>query len=193
MINEHFLKLCELRAHWWMTSAVTGHCKQRMLSHGDGTLFTDEEKTADALETAQEVSELYGLSKSVIYGVWLNYSYKDKNYIPLPISQKGSTSTRAKFTDADIDFIRTSDLSVGELADMFNVKSTTISKIRLNLRYIDPDYTVRSSRKNITADEIQYIRQLAETKSITEVSQIVDRPYMYVYKIVTRRMYAYVI
>jgi len=59
MINEHFLKLCELRAHWWMTSAVTGHCKQRMLSHGDGTSFTDEEKTADALETAQQHIRLY--------------------------------------------------------------------------------------------------------------------------------------
>ena len=59
MINEHFLKLCELRAQWWMTSAVTGHCKQRIRTHGNGTLFTDQEKIDDAMETAQQHIRLY--------------------------------------------------------------------------------------------------------------------------------------
>lgn len=59
MVNEHFLKLCELRAQLAMTSALTGHVLQRDLQHYGGEPFTNEEKIAHAIETAQQHINLY--------------------------------------------------------------------------------------------------------------------------------------
>lgn len=50
-INDQ-IKLAELYAQWWMARALTGEAKQRQISHGDGSPLTEEEKTADALNTA---------------------------------------------------------------------------------------------------------------------------------------------
>ncbi len=50
------IQLSMLRAQWWMTSATSGHYKQRQIFHGtltnNGPEFTDEEKLADAMATA---------------------------------------------------------------------------------------------------------------------------------------------
>ncbi len=59
MVNEHFLKLCELRANWYMTSAATGHALQRNLQHHDGTPFTDQEKINDSVDIAKSHILLY--------------------------------------------------------------------------------------------------------------------------------------
>lgn len=186
--NNHYTNL-----EWVTQNENIRHAKSLGKINDVPDQTVQEIRLLRGINSAKEINELYGISLGAIYGIWKNKNYKDENYIPIPLSQSGTSNKRSKFTDADIDFIRSSDLSIQQLSELFDVKSTTISKIRLNLRYVDPEYAIRSSRKNITADEIQYIRKLAETKSITEVSQIVERPYMYVYKIVTRRMYADVI
>ena len=55
-------QLSTLRAQWWMTSVTSGHYKQRKISHGTltsgGAEFTDDEKLASALATAQRHIEL---------------------------------------------------------------------------------------------------------------------------------------
>lgn len=56
------IQLSILRAQWWLASAQTGHYKQRKIAHGTitsgGPEFTDEEKLADAMATAQRHIEL---------------------------------------------------------------------------------------------------------------------------------------
>jgi hypothetical protein len=49
------IQLSLLRAQWWIASATSGHYKQQQIAHGATapTEFTDEEKLADAMETAQ--------------------------------------------------------------------------------------------------------------------------------------------
>lgn len=46
MGNKADAKYHELMAHWWMASAVSGHCKQRDMFHGigQGDPFTDSSK-----------------------------------------------------------------------------------------------------------------------------------------------------
>lgn len=187
-INNYYTNL-----EWVTREDNIRHAKQLGKLNDISEEIVREIRLLRGVNSAQELCDLYGISVASIYGIWLNKSYKDKNYVPPTIRQSGTFNSRSKFTEADIDFIRSSDLSVQQLADLFETKSTTISKIRLNLRYVDPTYVAKSSRKNITVEEIRQIRQLAETNSITEVCQLVERPYMYVYKIVTRRMYADVI
>ena len=48
-------QLSMLRAQWWLTSATSGHYKQRKIWHGGsgGSEFTDDEKLAAAMATAQ--------------------------------------------------------------------------------------------------------------------------------------------
>jgi len=47
-INFH-----SLQVKWWLTSALTGHAKQRKLFHGIEDLeFSDEEKIDDAMRIA---------------------------------------------------------------------------------------------------------------------------------------------
>ena len=55
MKQEHQIMYSALQAQWWIASATTGHCLSRQLYHGTGQdrPFTDAEKIADALETAQ--------------------------------------------------------------------------------------------------------------------------------------------
>jgi hypothetical protein len=56
------IQLSMLRAEWWLASATSGHYKQRKIAHGtvtsDGPEFTDEEKLAAAMATAQRHIEL---------------------------------------------------------------------------------------------------------------------------------------
>ena len=56
------IQLSMLRAQWWIASATSGHYKQRKISHGmitsGGPEFTDDEKLADAMATAQHHIEL---------------------------------------------------------------------------------------------------------------------------------------
>lgn len=57
-INDD-IKLHEMYAHYWMTMANTGVGKNRILSHGlEGPLFTDDEKIADCVSTANRHIEL---------------------------------------------------------------------------------------------------------------------------------------
>ena len=55
MKREHQIIYSTLQAQWWIASATTGHCLSRQLFHGTGQdrPYTDSEKVADALETAQ--------------------------------------------------------------------------------------------------------------------------------------------
>ena len=55
MGNKADAKYHELMAHWWLASAVSGHCKQRDMFHGTGQNepFTDEEKMEDAMRVAK--------------------------------------------------------------------------------------------------------------------------------------------
>jgi hypothetical protein len=47
-------QLSTLRAQWCLTSVTSGHYKQRKIFHGtDGPEFTDDEKLANAMATAQ--------------------------------------------------------------------------------------------------------------------------------------------
>lgn len=56
------IQLSMLRAQWWMASATSGHYKQRNIAHGTATSggpeLTDEEKLADAMDTAKRHIEL---------------------------------------------------------------------------------------------------------------------------------------
>lgn len=56
------IQLSMLRAEWWIASATSGHYKQRKIAHGavtsGGPEFTDEEKLAAAMATAQRHIEL---------------------------------------------------------------------------------------------------------------------------------------
>jgi len=56
------IELSMLRAQWWLVSATSGHYKQRQIAHGSvtsgGPEFTDEEKLAAAMATAQRHIEL---------------------------------------------------------------------------------------------------------------------------------------
>jgi hypothetical protein len=56
------IQLAMLRAQWWLASASTGHYKQRKISHGTitrgGPEFTDDEKLAAAMATAQRHIEI---------------------------------------------------------------------------------------------------------------------------------------
>lgn len=56
------IQLSMLRAQWWMTSAASGHYKQRQIAHGTvtdgGPEFTDDEKLADAMATAKRHIEI---------------------------------------------------------------------------------------------------------------------------------------
>ena len=53
---ERQIQLMMLRAQWWIASATSGHYKQRKVFHGfitdTGPEFTDEEKLADTMATA---------------------------------------------------------------------------------------------------------------------------------------------
>jgi hypothetical protein len=53
---ERQIQLMMLRAQWWLASATSGHYKQRNIKHGTitngGPDFTDEEKLADTMATA---------------------------------------------------------------------------------------------------------------------------------------------
>ncbi len=55
MTPEHEITYRTLQAQWWIASATTGHCLSSQLYHGTGKNrpFTDAEKIAHALETAQ--------------------------------------------------------------------------------------------------------------------------------------------
>ena len=51
---EKQMKFHELQALWWIASATTGHCQSKIICHGFGDKeFTPQEKTNDAMETAQ--------------------------------------------------------------------------------------------------------------------------------------------
>jgi hypothetical protein len=56
------IQLSMLRAEWWLASATSGHYKQRKIAHGTvtngGPEFTDDEKLAAAMATAQRHIEL---------------------------------------------------------------------------------------------------------------------------------------
>ena len=63
MDKQQFQKHCEMQANWWIASALTGHAKQRNLfksvnAIGD-TEMSDDEKIANALETAQNHIRLF--------------------------------------------------------------------------------------------------------------------------------------
>lgn len=56
------IQISMLRAQWWLASATTGHYKQRKifrdsLTH-DGPQYTDAEKLANAMATAQRHIEI---------------------------------------------------------------------------------------------------------------------------------------
>ncbi len=56
---DNQIEVSKMRAHWWLASATTGECKSRQLSHGtSGPAFTDDEKVADALDTAARFIDL---------------------------------------------------------------------------------------------------------------------------------------
>jgi len=50
-INDQ-MKIAELWAQYWLSMATTGVASKRIISHGDGTQFTEEEKIEDAIKTA---------------------------------------------------------------------------------------------------------------------------------------------
>lgn len=56
------IQLSMLRAQWWIASATSGHYKQRKIAHGtitdNGPEFTDEEKLASCMATAQRHIEI---------------------------------------------------------------------------------------------------------------------------------------
>ena len=56
------IQLSMLRAQWWIASTTSGHYKQRKIHHGTitsgGPEFTDDEKLAGAMATAQRHIEL---------------------------------------------------------------------------------------------------------------------------------------
>lgn len=57
MNKPQYQAYCLAQANWWIASATTGHCKSRNLFKsinkvGD-TPMSDEEKVANAMETAQ--------------------------------------------------------------------------------------------------------------------------------------------
>jgi hypothetical protein len=52
-IIDQQIEMSFARASWWSARATSGECKQRSLYHGTmGEEFTDDEKIADAIETA---------------------------------------------------------------------------------------------------------------------------------------------
>jgi len=53
MLDKEFLKLCEMRANFYMCSALTGHAKFNTTTHSDGTPLTDQEKINAAVEAAK--------------------------------------------------------------------------------------------------------------------------------------------
>lgn len=59
MNKEQFQKHCEMQANWWIATALTGHAKSRDISDGSGRQLTDDEKTASALQTAQNHIRLF--------------------------------------------------------------------------------------------------------------------------------------
>ena len=66
------IKLCEVYANYWMAMATTGVAKNRALYHGtSGPEFTDEEKVAEAMQTANShisrMRELIDKKKSLMY------------------------------------------------------------------------------------------------------------------------------
>jgi hypothetical protein len=66
------ITLCEVYASYWMAMATTGIAKDRRLYHGtNGPEFTDEEKIADAMETASNhihrMQELVDKKKNLIH------------------------------------------------------------------------------------------------------------------------------
>lgn len=66
------IKLCEVYANYWMTMATTGVAKNRRLYHGtSGPEFTDDEKVAEAMQTASthidRMRELMDKKKSLLY------------------------------------------------------------------------------------------------------------------------------
>jgi hypothetical protein len=53
------IKMCELRANYWMAMATTGVGRKRSLSHGTvGPEFADEEKDADCMSIAKNHIEI---------------------------------------------------------------------------------------------------------------------------------------
>ncbi len=66
------IKMCEVRANYWMAMATTGAGRKRSLSHGTmGPEFTDEEKDADCMETAERhihiMSEIVEHKETLLY------------------------------------------------------------------------------------------------------------------------------
>ena len=58
MNKEQSMKHSELQASWWIAYATTGACIKRNMSKS-GVQLTDDEKVADALETAQRHIRTY--------------------------------------------------------------------------------------------------------------------------------------
>jgi len=70
-INDD-IKQCEIYAHYWMAMAITGVAKNRRIYHGTkGPEFTDDEKIAEAMETAhshiQRMTELIDKKKTLLW------------------------------------------------------------------------------------------------------------------------------
>lgn len=81
-------------------------------------------------------------------------------------SKKENLLTRNKrkwFTEEQIDFIRESDLSNVELAEMFNCNKATISNIINNHTHYDPYYTPKPKRKvlELNDEDLKKIRTVS--------------------------------
>jgi hypothetical protein len=66
------IKMCEVRANYWMAMATTGAGRKRSLSHGTmGPELTDLEKDADCMDTAlrhiRGMQELVDHKKEILY------------------------------------------------------------------------------------------------------------------------------
>lgn len=130
--------------------------------------FTDEEvkfiRESDMAN--KKICKVYNVSVSTIVLIRNNKTYFDPNYTP-------RVRWKPKLTMEDAKEIRTSKLSVEELAEKFDISKNHVWDILANKYNVDPDYIpikrpLINKHRKLTDEQVREIRKLTYYKDACE-------------------------